>query len=168
MFTVRQLIEVSKRAIPPARKVTKSNKAFRAWDLHVEADIPARLIVYIRVNVDITENFSIGLRYQPNNGAPIVLVRVNGDHGPHGNPDGTRFSEGSHVHFPLPGELDHVAEPGMWKGGPPHARLLGPIVIPLTEGWRIFTERVSIQNTDKTLAFIAKIGLDVDQTDMGF
>jgi hypothetical protein len=168
VFTVRQLVEVPKRAIPPARKVNKSNKAFRAWDLHIESKIQARIIAYVRISVDLPESFSIGLRYQPDSGAPSVLVRVNGDHGPHKNPDGTRFSEGSHIHFPLLEELYLTAEPGMWKGGPPHATLLGPIVIPLTEGWRIFAERVNILNTDKTLGFIAKIAQDADQLDLGF
>jgi len=52
---------------------------------------------YIRVCNDFQEDFSIGLIYQPNDAEKLTLVRYNGLHGEHTNPDKTKINT-CHIH----------------------------------------------------------------------
>ena len=119
-----------------------------AVELTVASDIKGALISYIRINVELPESFSIGLRYHPKAGAPTVLLRVNGDHGPHKNPDRSRFFEGSHIHEPHGIEMDLTASTVNWAEVPPYAILLTPQILSVTEGWRIFCDRATIEKSD--------------------
>jgi hypothetical protein len=67
-------------------------------DIELAAAAPGRFVVFVRVLRALSENFSIGLRYEEAGLCNTVLLRVNGDHGSHRNPDGSYFPEGPHVH----------------------------------------------------------------------
>lgn len=53
--------------------------------------------VFTRVNIDLPENFSVGLVWR-NNGNDIILLRYNGDHGEHINFLTKERFRGCHIH----------------------------------------------------------------------
>jgi hypothetical protein len=102
-------------------------------DVALKSELDGQFFVFVRVLRALNENFSIGLRYELGGFGSVVLLRVNGDHGGHKNPDGGVISEGPHVHtfrspqrdrppragaearwaWPLP--ADHLALPTAWR-----------------------------------------------------
>jgi hypothetical protein len=166
--TVRELLAAPKEAVSPARTKRKAHPAYRAWDITLSVQMQGTFIAWIRTNVDLPEEFSIGLRYQPLMGPSSVLLRVNGDHGRHRNPDKSMFEEGPHVHAPTEAELDGHVEPGMWQEGPPFATVLPRLVLPLGEGWRIFAERANIVQTEELHRAVARLSTETDQSDFGW
>ncbi len=167
-ITVEELLRWPKEPVSPARARKKSQSAYRAWDLLLRANLPGQLFVYVRTNVDLPESFSVGLRYHPPQGAPSVLLRVNGDHGGHRNPDGTRFSSGAHVHAPTTAELAAPYQPGMWSDGPPFATLLPTHSLPLLVAWHELITRTNISDSPDVRRAIATMSITVDQLDIGF
>jgi hypothetical protein len=167
-ITIGELLRCRKDLVPPARAKKKAHPAYRAWDLQLQAHVPGQFIVYVRINVDLPESFSTGLRYHPPQGAPSVLLRVNGDHGGHRNPDGTRFSSGAHVHAPTEAELAQRCQPGMWAEGPPFAALLPVHTLSLVDGWRELVTRTNIGDSPDVRRVIAKMSASVDQLEIGF
>jgi hypothetical protein len=159
-LTIREALALPKRVEPPGRRRNKTHPSHRQWDLALamDAEIGGVLVVGIRINVDLPESFSLLLRYQPHEGPAAILLRVNGDHGPHKNPDGRRFLEGSHVHAPLEADLDlPLSVAGAWAEGPPFATPLEPQIVRLTEGWRVLSERATILQTAENRRIIEKI-----------
>jgi hypothetical protein len=168
VMTIRELLALPKKAHAPGRRKKKSHAAHRAWDLSlsVDAEIDGALIAYIRLSIDLPESFSIGLRYQPLAGSPTVLLRVNGDHGPHRNPDGFRFLEGSHIHEPMESDLDLPVSASSWAEGPPFAFVLKPQILRLAEGWHIFCERATIAKAEDIRRIIAKMASGDEQMEL--
>lgn len=67
-------------------------------DLELASSIDGTFFVFVRVLRALSENFSIGLRYEERTLGNVVLLRVNGDHGRHRNADGATIAKGPHVH----------------------------------------------------------------------
>lgn len=114
----------------------------------------ATLDVFVRLNVRLIEDFSIGLRYWPQQGRPSVLVRWNGNHGPNPHPG---CSDRPHVHLPGPAQLE-LAEVPRWPDGPPD------FAFPLSEGhvalpvaWRDFLVATNIIANAKVDAAICRL-----------
>jgi hypothetical protein len=56
--------------------------------------------VFIRVNEDFHENYSIGLRHLPTGEESAILLRCNGNHGPHQNQVVNADQiDGVHIHY---------------------------------------------------------------------
>lgn len=64
----------------------------------VSADGKHKFVIWNRIHIELAENFTWGLRYVTSQGRHIVLVRYNGDHGRHKNPD-EKFLYGAHIHL---------------------------------------------------------------------
>jgi hypothetical protein len=109
MPTIEDVLLAKKTVLFPARPKVKSPSTQRDVDLELDCQLPdlkARIVLYIRVNTLFTELFSIGLRLEMKGAAPSLIVRLNGGHGPHKNPDGTMIAMGQpHIHVPTPQEL---------------------------------------------------------------
>jgi hypothetical protein len=99
------LLAVKKTADGPVRPVGKANGAHREWNVALSADCPASFEVRFRQHVELPEDFSFVLLARVPGISPFALLRVNGDHGPHRNPDGTLIEGGPHVHEPAPLEV---------------------------------------------------------------
>ena len=69
---------------PPKRQMHLSNGHLRNAFRLTSQDREYEFSVFIRINEDFEENFSIGLNYLPSEGrGGILLYRCNGPHGPH-------------------------------------------------------------------------------------
>lgn len=130
--TIASLIAVPKTVHRPFRALSQDPENARL-DLELAAATPGRFFVFIRVLRALSENFSIGLRYEEPGLGVLVLLRVNGDHGRHQNPGGSVIPDGPHIHtfrspardapprpraeakwaWPLP--ADHLALPTAWR-----------------------------------------------------
>jgi hypothetical protein len=154
--TVAQLLCVPKRVRLPERVVTKSHQSHRAWDLNLDSDNPGEFSVYVRVNVRLPESFSIGLRYRAERGPLNVILRINGDHGSHTNPDGF-IMDGAHVHMPNGVQLQAWLPASPWSQGPPFAAPLGVGFLTLVDAWEILATSTSIENTDDVRSTVVKV-----------
>ncbi len=162
MPTVKDLLATPKTPDPPTRVRVKSNPSHRAWDLPLIAALEGRFSVYVRVNVSLPEMFSVGIIYTPPKGSTTVLLRVNGDHGTHRNPDGSVVT-GPHVHKPQENELGLVVAPGMWTDGPPFAVEIQAAPFTVLHAWFKLAAEAGIQSSPEVeQAFKAvhnKVGL---------
>jgi len=147
--TIRDVLLAPKTVVLPVRLRTKSNPAHRAWDLSLASSIAGDLAVYFRVNVMLPEDFSVGMRHKPPSSPANVLIRVNGDHGHHKNPDGYKFSFGAHVHMPTQGQLDGLVLTANWPEGPPYAAPLPDATISLRQAWQLLVSATNIQTTQQ-------------------
>ncbi len=66
--------------------------------------------MFVRVNNELAESFSLGLTYEAPGIRRAPILRVNGDHGSHTNPDKTRIVCGPHIHYPVESVLDLPAD----------------------------------------------------------
>lgn len=96
------------------------------------------------MNVRLPESFSIGVVFR-DQGAANVLLRVNGDHGTHKNPDGV-VVEGPHVHLPWGPQLDEELPEEPWKDGPPFAVPLFVEEFRLFDAWALLGTIANIVN----------------------
>ncbi|MGH7271775.1 MAG: DUF6978 family protein [Polyangiaceae bacterium] len=132
VFSIADLLAVPKTIARTFRVSTQDPENARI-DLELEAAYPGSFHVFVRVLHALGENFSMGLRFAAPGAVDTVLLRVNGDHGGHRNPDGGWIEEGPHVHsfrspardqpprpdsqprwaWPLP--PDHLALPTAWS-----------------------------------------------------
>ena len=145
MPTVGELLALPKSVVLPAKPKAKANQAHREIDLEVQASgAPGHFLVYVRVNVHLAESFSIGLRYHAVGKEASQLLRLNGDHGGHQNPDGSRLEEGPHLHAPTPDEASQ--EPAQHF----EPRMATPVVaaqaISLPDAWLFFCQAAKIGN----------------------
>jgi len=130
--SIAELIACPK-TISKAVQANDDDPKHHRLDLVLKSEAPGKFQSFIRVKRAMKEHFSIGLRYLDDEGAHVVLLRVNGDHGRHRNPDGGLILSGPHVHgfrgplrelppqdrvearwaWPLP--ADHLALPVAWR-----------------------------------------------------
>lgn len=103
-MTIGELLDAPKVLAGSARRKAKSYPGYHDLDIEAQSSSGGRFIVFIRVNAALIESFSIGLRWVGEEVGGLVLLRLNGDHGGHANPDGSRFEEGAHLHAPTTDE----------------------------------------------------------------
>ncbi len=79
------LIECPKKITKPPSKNFKSQRGHLRIDFESQSlDGLYNFVCFFRVNEKFMENFSIGLDFIPNDEpGSIVLIRCNGEHGPH-------------------------------------------------------------------------------------
>ncbi len=92
---------------PPKRVMILESGHYRNNMKLVSSDQSHEFEVFIRVNKDFSENFSIGLIYVPHDGSgSLPLIRCNGCHGEHYN-GGQEHFIAYHVHL---AKEDNLAE----------------------------------------------------------
>ena len=159
MLTVGDLLIAPKRVV--ATKLLRKNKAHPShleWDVDLESTVAGRFTLSVRVNRALPESFSIVLRFAPELGPPSVLVRVNGDHGPHRDPDGKVLAGGPHLHAPTDAERALPLEPGQWPQGPQYVDALDPSYSAPSLAWQKMTETAAIERAPVVEAFMVSIG----------
>lgn len=142
MITVGELLQAPKCVHSVPKHRVKAQMSHLQWDCDVEAQgVPGRFIVGLRVNVALPESFSFFLRYDAPDSAPAVLLRVNGDHGLHKNPDGSTCA-GPHVHTPTQSQLS--AAPTPLASGPKYAAALPAPCQTMSAAWEEMRARACI------------------------
>ena len=122
MPTFIELLSCAKHAETKPKRVNKANPAQRGWDIALTADLEGDFSAFLRINARLPELCSAGLCYAATAGGKVTLLRVNGEHGAHSNPDGSRVV-GAHIHGPTPAQL--YVEPPAFANGPRHAYEVG-------------------------------------------
>jgi hypothetical protein len=151
--TFRQILSAPK--VITAQRIRPQSKAGHIG-VGVDLSCPSiagELSVVIRLNEALTESFSIVLRYEYEHSPVIAVLRVNGDHGQHRNPDGILVS-GPHVHRPLEAELDTAPMPAF---EPRFAEPVAPHHAQSPYAWALFLERAAIAPHEKMASRIAKM-----------
>lgn len=163
-MTISEILALPKTVALPAKPKIKSNEAHREWDVALSVQgIPGKLVVYVRTNIALIESFSIGLRLELPGQKAAVLVRVNGDHGPHRNPDKTRVS-GPHIHGPTAAEAASDVIPGF---DPVFARSLDPAAAGrLPDAWAIFCQEAGIAYDAGAHAIVGRMHATGSQMDL--
>ena len=123
-------------------------------------------MVYVRRDTDLAEDFSIGLRYeQPGSRRPIVVLRFNGDHGGHRNPNGTRIDEGPHVHAPTVEELRLAVDEAEFRPhGPRYATASPPGLAHFPAAWDAFCQAAGIAENPEVAAYFQRRNNQLQQT----
>ena len=104
---IEHLISCAKVICDPPRKEMRVERGSRRNDMRLrsqEGDL--EFSVFMRINDDFPENFSIGLEYRaPDERSSICLLRCNGPHGEFvGGPESAHFLH--HIHKAKPGNLE--------------------------------------------------------------
>lgn len=169
-MTVADLLAEPKAFGSGMQKKAKSNKVQLEWDVKLLAACPGEFIAYVRVPSNLPEEWSVGLRYAMSGERPAVLLRMNGNHGAHMNPDRSRFSHGPHIHRPMEIELARPLATGQWPEGPKYAEVLAPKFQHIVNGWHELCERANITSApwiDSVLVSIAtSVGIRLGQMDI--
>jgi hypothetical protein len=126
--------------------------------IRLDAKTPG-LSAFVTVNVRLAELFSIGLRYDSPDSGTVVVLRVNGDHGRHKNPNG-EIIRGPHLHIPDAGALDTRPSAGyrllFAEPLPPENRIL-------TKAWALFCSRANVLPNENVAKALSRLHTDVAQ-----
>jgi len=153
ILSVAELLAVPK-TIARSFRVSSQDPEHARLDLAVAAGCPGSFHVYVRVLRALNENFSVGLRFAAPGAGETVLLRVNGDHGAHRNPDGAMIAEGPHVHSFRSPSREQAPRPGAdarwaWPLSPDH--------LALPTAWRTFCSLVALTTDEKVDRKIASL-----------
>jgi hypothetical protein len=93
---IQRLLDLPKQVFDPP------GKTWRVEDMHKRKDFrllskdgEARFRVFARQHIKFSDNFSIGMEYEPDDGSDcVILIRCNGPHG-----DFNRAMNPTHPHF---------------------------------------------------------------------
>jgi len=97
---IRELIKIPKKVVKPPAKNSKSQWMYEQYNLNVASENnKLYFYVYTRQSTEFKEDFSIGLVYLPQDSERIRILRYNGLHGEHTNPDNTKIINKCHFHI---------------------------------------------------------------------
>lgn len=105
MSVERQPTTIAELIVCPKSNDAVGRSKHDGTNLRLDAELVAPLApgsfrIFVRVLRDLNESFSIGLTYRTSPAATdTVLLRLNGDHGTHVNPDRSVVAPGPHVHY---------------------------------------------------------------------
>lgn len=157
--TVAELLALPKRGTA-IRQVAK-RLGHAQLNVSAEAADGTKFLVFVRVLKLLPENFSIGLVLIEGN---AVLLRMNGDHGQHGNEDGDTF-DGPHIHQP---NGEQMALPPVAGSKPRFAvRVPTPPPPSVRVSWGAFKEMVALRVDQKVDHKIDEIYKELAQIDIG-
>jgi hypothetical protein len=93
---IQRLLKLPKQVSDPPTKNWRTEELHRRKDFGlVSKDGECRFRVFARQHVRFTENFSVGLEYEPDDGSDsVILLRCNGPHG-----DFNRAVDPTHPHY---------------------------------------------------------------------
>lgn len=138
--TFRELLEAPKSVASPASARNVSKPGHRGIEVNLDVpSMPESFRAVLRVNERLVERFSCILTFEARGLPTLALVRVNGDHGTHRNPDGSLIT-GPHIH--LPADLSASPEASC------ELELAEPIdrrYAVMTFAWDFFCQRISVQ-----------------------
>lgn len=165
MRTTGELLAMAKWIRDPPKRKNVSHSGHSGWDYPLDAPEAGegRFVVFLRINDRLMESFTLGLRYQEPKMEPAVLIRVNGGHGMHGNPDGTVIEDGPHLHAPTDEELLEFPPVSAWAGGPKMAIALEPKYRNLEFAWQLLSLRCSIAPSETVAKFMSERSAKIDQ-----
>lgn len=157
MASFRELLTIPKE-VKATKPRTKTHPGHLRIDLPLHSEF-AGLTAFVRQSTALIESFSIGLLYEVTGREPIIILRVNGDHGRHRNPDGTVFS-GPHVHEPRDIDLDR--EP--WRGfEPKYARTIDGQYRMLGSAWDLFCQLAAVLPNEPVARHLGRIHTQLAQ-----
>jgi hypothetical protein len=95
---INDLISCPKEIVDSPKRAATSVQGSRRNDMVVQNGADGRFRVFMRQSEKFLDDFSIGLRYEPKDAPPIILLRCNGRHGEFlgGEADHPHF--GYHIH----------------------------------------------------------------------
>lgn len=161
--TIAELIAAPKAVEKVLRSAGESPENLR-FDIALSSGLEGQFFVFVRVLRALNESFSIGLRYELGGFGNVVLLRVNGDHGGHRNPDGGFIREGPHIHTfrpPLRDKPPRAGAEARWAWPLPAEHLALPTA------WRAFCQLVSLTSTAKVDKKIARLYTSTAQLPLG-
>ncbi len=97
--TLYELLMAPKTLVMPPKRRVKAHPSHAEIDVPIACEMPGEFVFFARVSLDLAESYTLGLRYEAPGFRSVPILRVNGDHGAHSNPDKTRFTGGPHVHM---------------------------------------------------------------------
>jgi len=97
---------------------------------------------YTRQSVTLSDEFSIGLIYYPKNHDSITILRYNGIHGEHINPDKTRFTKKCHIHVATQECINNYRRPEKFAS-------LTDKYLTFEEAFKCFWEDINIKDSIK-------------------
>jgi len=151
--SIIELVELPKVLVFPPRPRVKKHPSHQEFDLQLEADDPGTFRLIVRGSGELFESFSLVLLYQRAGLRGTPLLRVNGDHGYHTNPDGTRIECVPHMHMHTYGEL--LSAPA--DGHPEHAIPLPATINTPAQAWPIFREASHINDDPRMAKHLARV-----------
>lgn len=159
MPSTRDLLDTLKIVRWPARPKVKSPPTQADCDLDLECpDLPewkGRLVLWVRVNTLLPESFSIGIRFETKGLPPLVLARLNGGHGPHENPDGTRVERHQpHLHLPLEVQMNVPPSRAIRLE---HATPLDWELLDVALAWRRFATLLNVRPDEQVDALMSEL-----------
>ncbi len=150
MATFRELFDAPKE-IASAQFRQKSNGGHRGINVRLKCDIEGSLSAVVRVNLTLVENFSCILVFEHDGIAAIDVLRVNGDHGEHRNPDG-QLINGPHVHLPTDIDVSAFA-----LGRPSFGIAIDRRCALLPFAWQEFCSRVNIAPHEAMASAVSRL-----------
>lgn len=156
-----QLVAVPK-TVASVRLRTKSHPGHRGIDVVLSCDPGYALTAAVRVNVRLLESFSAILRYEPPRSRPLVVLRVNGDHGEHAVPGEPPIS-GPHIHRASP-EQEPLPLHDRFK--PKHADPIDAKYRSLPFAWELFCRTVNIAPHERLARVVARLYNEIAQADI--
>lgn len=145
------LVTCRKVVVDPPGKTMRSSCGYLRNDFRLRSEGgQADFSVFIRVNEEFPENFSIGLLYFPRDErGRFCLVRYNGPHGPYGA-DGAEHHATSHIHKAL---ADNIAAGKRPEAG---ARLTTKFASSYRDALRAFLSDINVPNADELFPGISQ------------
>jgi hypothetical protein len=96
---IAELIACPKIVTDAARKAMRVEGAHQRADIKLESLDGKQFAIFVRQSTVFAENFSIGLRYVPQDGSDsVILFRCNGPHGPSGGSLSGSHHPHPHIH----------------------------------------------------------------------
>lgn len=160
-MTIGELLDAPKILEGSSRRKPKAQPGYHDLDFEVTSSTSGKFVVFIRVNAALIESFSIGLRWVGEDVGGLILLRLNGDHGGHANPDGSRFEEGAHLHAPAAEERQLEA----CAGFEPRFATLVPECSMLSAAWERFCEYAGVTSHPRLDALVRQIQASGAQLD---
>lgn len=154
---IGELISCVKVVVDASRRVMRVEGLHRRADIKISSeDGSKQFVIFIRQSIEFSENFSIGLRYVPNDGTDsLILFRCNGPHGPsNGSLSGTHHPH-PHVHTATSSNLEEGLRPE--RGA--------EITTEFAELWgatSFFLDRVSFPSDQRAKCFPQPIAMTAD------
>jgi hypothetical protein len=105
MPTLKELVEVGKAVAEGPVSRTKSPPTQKDLNFKLAhptaSNVPGTFSIFVRLNTALPDSFSVGLVYESPTVKPLTILRVNGSHAPHKNPDGSVVPRNTaHIHQP--------------------------------------------------------------------
>jgi hypothetical protein len=158
MPTFRQLLEAPKVVASPARARNVSKPGHRGIEVKLDAPtVTGSFRAVLRVNERMVERFSCILTYEDRGLPTLALLRVNGDHGIHRNPDGTVIT-GPHIHFPA----NLSASPEV-DSEPEAADVIDQRNAVMTFAWDYFCQQVNVHMPNNVAKAVGRLHTALSQ-----